>query len=164
MAASLFLTREQGLMKQAFGIQTGYMPGDARDLEITDPFSHTFQWSRRFTGLKVYLALMMYGTSGYAEVIRHQVAMGLLLRRKLERDGWAIRNESPFPVVCFTDPTRANDPLFIRRICDQVVRSGNAWISVYPLKGVQVLRACITNYATSEQDIQNLVDLIGKFR
>jgi len=164
MAASLFLTRDAQILHRTFGIRTGYMPKDARDLEITDPFSHSFQWSRRFAGLKIYLSLLMFGTTGYAEVIGNQVKTGDLLRELLKKEGWSIKNESPLPVVCFTDDHFKKDPGFARAICDTLIRSGEAWISIYPIKQQETLRACITNYNTGENHIRKLVKLLGSAR
>ncbi len=164
MAASLFLTRDPQVMYRTFDIRTGYMPGDARDLPVTDPFAHTFQWSRRFIGLKIYMSLLMYGTEGYARVIKKQVETGNRLRELLRENGWKILNNTPLPVVCFTDESSDGDPGFTRAVCDRVVRSGQAWISVYPVHGVQALRACITNYNTDQQHLCELVELLGKAR
>lgn len=164
MAASLFLTNNPEIMHRTFEIRTGYMPGDARDLDITDPFAHSFQWSRRFAGLKIYLSLLMHGTEGYAQVIRKQVEAGNLLRKLLKKEGWIVKNESPLPVVCFSDEKEGKDPGFARALCDRVVRSGKAWISVYPIGQEETLRACITNYSTGEEHLIKLVELLGKAR
>jgi glutamate/tyrosine decarboxylase-like PLP-dependent enzyme len=164
MAASLFITREPEIMGSAFGINTGYMPGDARDLDITDPFTHSFQWSRRFAGLKIYLSLLMFGKKGYAEVIGKHVQVGNSLRKLLEEDSWSIKNQSPLPVVCFTDETWSDDPGFARAICDRIVASGDAWVSVYPIRQEETLRACITNYQTSEVHLKKLVELLARAR
>ena len=80
------------------------MPKDAAELDIVDPHLSSMQWSRRFTGLKVLLSLMVAGWDGYAEAIRHQTAMGDLLRSRLREEGWTIRNHTALPVVCFTRP------------------------------------------------------------
>lgn len=164
MAASLFLTRDRHILKQSFNIQTEYMPGDARDLQITDPYTHSFQWSRRFIGLKIYLSLLMFGMEGYSRVIRDQVETGNYLRKILRQNQWEIMNETPLPVVCFTDMSRAGDDQFARAICDSALRSGKTWISVYPVHQFQTLRACITNYNTEKKHVRELVTLLGKFR
>jgi len=63
--------------------------------------AHSMQWARRFTGLKVFLSLAVAGWEGYAESIRHQVAMGDYLRLRLEAAQWAVVNRTPLPLVCF---------------------------------------------------------------
>lgn len=164
MAASMFITSSPDILHRTFQMNTGYMPGDARALRITDPFAHSFQWSRRFTGLKIYLSLLMFGADGYSEVINNQVETGNQLRRGLTANGWTITNHTPLPVVCFTDESHSEDPQFARNICDMVVTSGEAWISVYPIRDKEMLRACITNYNTKKEHVEKLVELLGKAR
>ncbi len=67
-----------------------------------DPYTTSAQWSRRFIGLKLFLALAQHGESGYVEMIEHQARMGDVLRESLQRTGWRIVNTTPLPLVCFT--------------------------------------------------------------
>ncbi len=164
MAASMFITRKPEILHQTFRITTDYMPKDAKGLKITDPYTHSIQWSRRFIGLKLYLSLLMFGWKGYEEVIDHQTEVGEELRNLLEKSGWVMLNKSPLPVLCFSDDFYKNDSDFATSICDAVVKSGKAWISVYPINGVNALRACITNYATTKQDVAQLVELLNEKR
>src|SRR5262249_46635935 len=92
MGAGLYLTRHSNVLPRAFGVATDYMPRDAADLEVVDPFMHSMQWSRRFIGLKVFMALLVAGWEGYAEAIRRQVAMGDRLRERLQASGWGVVN------------------------------------------------------------------------
>jgi len=85
-------------------------------------------------------------------------------RHHLIQHGWSIRNETPLPVVCFTDEGFTDHPEFARTVCQDVVKSGKAWISVYPIADKEVLRACITNYNTDESNIVELVEILNTFR
>src|SRR6185295_10654989 len=76
------------------------MPGKA-DGPAADPYTTSIQWSRRFIGLKLFLALAQHGESGYVEMIEHQARMGDLVRESIERAGWRIVNHAPLPLVCF---------------------------------------------------------------
>jgi glutamate/tyrosine decarboxylase-like PLP-dependent enzyme len=161
MGSGVYLTRHRDILDRTFRVQTAYMPREAADLDVVDPHLHTMQWSRRFTGLKVFLSMAVAGDEGYARALRHQTAMGNLLRTTLVRSGWHIENETPLPVVCFTDPGGA-DP---HQIAMRVVGSGEAWISTTVLSGSKtVLRACITNYRTTPEDISALIQSLGRAR
>jgi glutamate/tyrosine decarboxylase-like PLP-dependent enzyme len=160
MGAGMFLTPHR-ILEQTFRVQTAYMPRDAAGLDIVDPHLSSMQWSRRFTGLKVFLSLLVAGWDGYAEAIRHQTSMGELLRTKLRQAGWTIRNVTQLPVVCFTRDGLDNEALL--RLCARVVASGEAWISTTILAGTEtVLRACITNYQTNPEHIEDLVESLGR--
>lgn len=160
MGAGIYITRHPDIMDRTFRTQTAYMPKEAAALDIVDPHLHTMQWSRRFTGLKVFLSLLVSGWNGYADAIRHQTAMGALLREKLQAGGWRIENQTPLPVICFSDPDGA-DP---HAIAMQVVSSGEAWISTTVLHGNTVLRACVTNYRTQPSDVQALTECLNRVR
>ena len=67
-----------------------------------DPYTNSTQWSRRFIGLKLFMALAEQGQSGYAEMLEHQARIGEVMRNALRASGWRIMNETPLPLVCFT--------------------------------------------------------------
>lgn len=160
MGAGVYLTRHMTIMDQTFRTQTAYMPREAADLDIMDPHLHTMQWSRRFTGLKVFLSLLAAGWDGYAEALRHQTRMGALLRTRLAAEGWTIENETDLPVVCFSDPA-GTDP---HAAVMQILSSGEAWISTTLIQGRTVFRACITNYRTQPEDVEKLVESLAGVR
>lgn len=164
MGTGLFLTREPDILSRSFRITAEYMPKEAQAMAVTDPFTHSIQWSRRFTGLKLYLSVLFFGWEGYGQVIRHQNRMGDLLKEGLRKSGWKMYNDTELPIACFMDPVYEQAPGFARAVCDRVLQSGKAWISVYPAGGVETLRACITNYATGEKEIRALVELVDVCR
>ena len=166
MGAGLFLTRHPDLLGRAFAISTGYMPPAGGHPATADPYTHSMQWSRRFIGLKVFMSLLVAGWDGYAAVLRHQIAMGDRLRRRLIAERWHILNATPLPIVCFDDAnatSRQEDRL--KNILQKVLDSGKAWISLAMLDGrISALRACITNYRTVAADVDALTDILNDAR
>jgi len=152
MGAGMFFCRHPDAVGRAFRVATSYMPGKTPG-PTHDPYTTSIQWSRRFIGLKLFLALAEHGEAGYVEMIEHQTRMGDVLRRALQRAGWRIVNTSPLPLVCFTreglDTTAFLEALYQRQI---------AWMSDVRLAGGEpVLRACVTSFRTSESDIEWVV-------
>jgi aromatic-L-amino-acid/L-tryptophan decarboxylase len=162
MAAGIFITRHPDIMSRTFGISTEYMPKDATGLDIVDPYTHTIQWSRRFTGLKLYLSVLLYGWEGLEQLVEQQISTGEYLRKRLSETGWKIYNATPLPVVCFGQESMEQDPAKVNALCQQVIGTGKAWISVYKINEVYTLRACITNYNTTEQDIEQLLSVLSE--
>jgi glutamate/tyrosine decarboxylase-like PLP-dependent enzyme len=162
MGAALYLTRHRTILAETFRVPTAYMPKEAAGMDVVDPHLHSMQWSRRFMGLKVFLSLLVAGWQGYEEAIRHQTAMGHLLRQQLAAAGWEVVNDTPLPVVCFIDPN--GDAERQRAIALRVVGSGEAWVSSTVIGGRTVIRACITHYGTMPEDIHALVDSLGRAR
>ncbi|MFL6202982.1 MAG: pyridoxal phosphate-dependent decarboxylase family protein [Thermoanaerobaculia bacterium] len=165
MGAGLFLTRHPGLLERTFRVATGYMP-HVPGQTLGDPYAHTLQWSRRFIGLKVFLALAVAGWEGYEQAIRHQTAMGDLLRRRLAEEGWTVVNDTPLPLVNFVDAGKeGRGGAYLEALAADVVASGEAWISVAQLGEIgPALRACITHFGTGPEDLEVLIRALGRAR
>jgi glutamate/tyrosine decarboxylase-like PLP-dependent enzyme len=152
MGAGMFFCRHPEVVGEAFRAQTSYMPAKTTGPAV-DPYTTSVQWSRRFIGLKLFLALAQHGESGYVEMIEHQVRMGDVLRQSLAAAGWQIVNNTPLPLVCFTReglvPSEFLAALYERQI---------AWMSEVRLgDAASVVRACVTSFRTSESDVEWVV-------
>jgi glutamate/tyrosine decarboxylase-like PLP-dependent enzyme len=156
MGAGMFFCRHADSVAEAFRAETSIMPGKIEGQ--MDPYTSTVQWSRRFIGLKLFLALAHHGESGYVEMIEHQTRMGDLLRDLLCRAGWRIINSTPLPLVCFT-----RDGLDTAKFLAALHERNIAWMSSARLSnGVQVLRACVTSFRTTESDVREVVDAMSQ--
>ena len=162
MGASVFITRHGQILGETFRINADYMPKEAGNLDVIDPFAHSLQWSRRFIGLKLYMALLIYGWEGFGQLIDSQIEKGEYLKNRLRENGWKLYNNSPLPVVNFGLESFEKNENLALEIAKKVIDSGKAWISVYRVNGINALRACVTNYATTESEIDILVDSLNQ--
>ncbi|WP_319462670.1 pyridoxal phosphate-dependent decarboxylase family protein [Micromonospora sp. RTP1Z1] len=167
MGAGMFLTRHPSALTSSFRVSTGYMPVDNED--ASDPYTTSVQWSRRFAGLKAFLALAVAGRPAYAAQLERDVALGELLARRLAEGGWLRVNDTPLPLVCVVDPAvDALGPVasqqWHRAVVDHVVRGGRAWISLVLLDGRAAIRMCLTSHRTTADDIAAVVDALGEAR
>lgn len=160
MGAGLILARDWLGLERCFGVRTGYMPSASS--AHRDPYIHSLQWSRRFTGAKLWMALATLGRAGYAEMIERQFALGERLREQLSAHGWEILNRTALPLVNFAPPGAGDAD--VARIEREVQESGSAWISTVNLNGRLCLRACVTSFETTEDDIDALVALLEAVR
>ncbi|HEY0143014.1 MAG TPA: aminotransferase class V-fold PLP-dependent enzyme [Thermoanaerobaculia bacterium] len=149
MGAGMFFTRHPEAIARAFEVDASYVPrGDEPDW-----YRASLQFSRRFIGLKLFLALAELGADGIAKQLEHQAAMADRLRAGLRANGWEIVNDSPFPLVCFR-----RDGVDAAELVRRIVADGGHWISYALLGGEHgVARACITNHETSESDVDSLL-------
>jgi glutamate/tyrosine decarboxylase-like PLP-dependent enzyme len=164
MGAGIYLTRHQKVLQSAFQMTAQYMPKEAEGMDIIDPYNHSLQWSRRFIGLKLYFALLMIGWEGYKNSIEEDFRIGNLLKKKLERDGWKIYNDSPLPILCFNRPDKVDDLDWTRNLVNQLVESRKIWLSTYPIEGKLCIRICITNYLTREREVDRIVNLLNEYQ
>jgi len=152
MGAGMFFCRHPDAVGEAFRAETSYMPGKTAG-PVLDPYTTSVQWSRRFIGLKLFLALAQHGESGYVEMIEHQARMGDVLRESLKRAGWRVVNTTPLPLVCFT-----RDGLVTAKFLAALYERQIAWMSEVRLgDDAPVVRACITSFRTTESDIEWVV-------
>jgi glutamate/tyrosine decarboxylase-like PLP-dependent enzyme len=56
MGAGMFFCQHPDAVRSAFRAETSYMPGKMAGA-VLDPYTTSVQWSRRFIGLKLFLAL-----------------------------------------------------------------------------------------------------------
>lgn len=158
MGAGMFFCRHPEAVAEAFRVETPYMPArtEASGPSTPDPYAMSAQWSRRFMGLKFFLSLAHHGEEGYVRMFEHQVRMCRLLRELLENDGWQIVNDTPLPVICFR-----RDGIDVPEFVEALHRNQIAWMAATRLgDGEPVVRACITSFRTTEQDIREVAEAI----
>ena len=155
MGAGMYLAAGWKELEAAFSVSTSYMP--SASIERRDAYLHSMQWSRRFIGLKLFMALATSGLAGAQQRIRRQIEMGSQLRKELSSNGWHVLNDTPLPLVCFVPVRDGYTEDSIRAIERFVVASGRAWISSVRLRGRLVLRACVTSYESTSADVDMLL-------
>lgn len=152
MGCGMFFCRHRESVARAFHADVTYMSGKQSG-PVFDPLTNSAQWSRRFIGLKLFLALANLGESGYARMIEHQTRLGNVLRQSLTASGWQVVNETSLPLVCFT-----REHLDHAAFLAALHRRQIAWMSEARIDGTPVLRACITNFNTTEANIHQIVE------
>jgi glutamate/tyrosine decarboxylase-like PLP-dependent enzyme len=158
MGCGIFLTPHLHVLSAAFNTRTSFMPSHEPDL---DPYLMSAQWSRRFSGLRLFLSLGVGGWQGYAAHVERSVALAEMFAGQISRLGWRVRNQPLLGVVCATPP---DDALPVKDIVDRVVVSGRAWVSVARFEGLDTLRACITHGRTGEDDVIEVAHIIEQAR
>jgi aromatic-L-amino-acid decarboxylase len=151
MGCGMFITQHAATVSAAFQVATDFMPSNLAGL---DPYVTSVQWSRRFLGLRLFLALAAAGWNGYAAHVERAIALTAMLRDELVARGWSIANESPLAVLCVTPPRRLGD---VGAIVARLLASGRAWVAATKFEGREVLRACVTHGETTAEDIRELV-------
>ncbi len=156
MGCGMFFCRHPDTVAEAFRADVSYMPGKKIG-PVFDPYTNSAQWSRRFIGLKLFMALAQQGEAGYAEMIEHQTRMGNLLRDALRASGWSIMNSTPLPLVCFT-----RDGLVPGEFLASLHKRQIAWMSEARVGNIPVVRACITSFRTTERHIHWVVSEMNR--
>jgi glutamate/tyrosine decarboxylase-like PLP-dependent enzyme len=146
MGTGIFLTARPDILPAAFSVATSFMPSHASQ----DPYTTTAQWSRRFTGLRLFLSLAAGGWPAHAAHVEHGISVIKLLAETAQAQGWTVVNDPALAVVCLGPPPGAPP---VPDIAARVLAAGTAWVSAAKFEGAPVIRACAPHGETTERDI-----------
>src|SRR5487761_668431 len=151
LACGMFIAREPAILSETFRVGADFMPSSAASI---DPYLNSVQWSRRFMGLRLFLALAAAGWQGYGAHVERAVQVTDCAKARLAARGWSIANDSRLAVLCVLPPAGS---AAVREIVRKVLASGRAWVAVAKLEGRDVVRICATHGEVSVADVDELV-------
>jgi glutamate/tyrosine decarboxylase-like PLP-dependent enzyme len=156
MGCALFICRRGDLLSEAFHASTSFMPSS---ISGVDPYLNSVQWSRRFLGLRLFLALAAAGWDGLGAHVERAVEVIERVKERLIRANWRIVNDSPLAVLDAIPPPELGD---VRALVRRVVASGRAWVAPTTFEGQEVVRICATNGETTIEDIDALIGALNE--
>ncbi len=151
MGCAIYITIHGNLLSEAFHASTSFMPSSISGL---DPYLNSVQWSRRFMGLRLFLALAAAGWEGMGAHVERGVEVTAHIQERLAGMGWTIANDSPLAVLDVIPPAELGE---VRALVRRVVGSGRAWVAPTVFEGQDVVRICVTNGETSVRDVDALI-------
>jgi aromatic-L-amino-acid/L-tryptophan decarboxylase len=151
MGCAIFITRHGGLLSEAFHASTSFMPSSVSGV---DPYLNSVQWSRRFLGLRLFLALAAAGWDGLGAHVERSVEVVDRVKERLVGLGWTVANDSALAVLDAVPPAELGD---VRELVRRVVASGRAWVAPTTFEGRDVVRICATNGETTMEDVDALI-------
>jgi glutamate/tyrosine decarboxylase-like PLP-dependent enzyme len=156
MGCAIFISRRADLLSEAFHASTSFMPSS---ISGVDPYLNSVQWSRRFLGLRLFLALATAGWHGLGAHVERGVEVIALVKQRLLASGWRIANDSPLSVLDAVPPAALGD---VRALVRRVVASGRAWVAPTTYEGQEVVRICATNGETGAADVEALIAALNE--
>jgi glutamate/tyrosine decarboxylase-like PLP-dependent enzyme len=136
--------------------------------EVVESFAfwdHGLELSRRFRALKLWMTLRYYGARRLAAAIAHDIAMAEHMGARVRAsDDLELVAEPSLSICCFrhAPPGMANTALneHNERLLTALHRDGRAYLSNAVVDGRFALRACITNFRTTRDDIDRTLTLV----
>jgi aromatic-L-amino-acid/L-tryptophan decarboxylase len=156
------------MVKDAQAMRDSYslVPPYIRDDKAMPWFSEfTIQQTRGFKALKLWLVMQQIGVEGYHDLISRDIAMAKALRAKIQaHQDFELVSGGPLSVTCFRyRPSGVSDLNTLnKKLIEIVQREGKAFLTSTELNGQVVLRACIVNFRTTENDLDMLLDAIAE--
>jgi glutamate/tyrosine decarboxylase-like PLP-dependent enzyme len=155
MGCAMFLTTHGPLLSEAFHASTSFMPSSVAGL---DPYLNSVQWSRRFLGLRLFLALESAGWEGLGAHVERAVAVIERIKERLLAAGWSVANDSGLAVLDVAPPAALGE---VRALVRRVVASGRAWVAPVSFEGRDYVRICATHGEITSADIDELVAVLN---
>ncbi len=151
----LAIVRDAAALRASMGMHGAYLILD----ELGEPFDKVPEISRRGRAFPVWAVLRSLGRSGVAELVdrlcRHASALAAGLD---DIEGAAVINDVVFTQVCATFGTDERTQEVGRRLFED----GTAWMTGSTWRGQSVLRISVSNWSTTENDVERSLDAVRK--
>jgi aromatic-L-amino-acid/L-tryptophan decarboxylase len=159
---SVLLYRDAAAARRTFSLTDDYAASLSADpVEGQVFFDETVELSRRVRALKLWLSLRYHGLQAFRESIAGNIRQARRLAALVDAEPRLERVAAvPLSAVCFrwTDGDPATLDEANAAILDLVNRRGRVYLSNATVHGRFVLRACITNHRTTDDDVHAVLD------
>ncbi len=119
--------------------------------------------SRRFRALPAWFSLTAYGKAGYAAMVEKNCALARRMESHLAKSpNIILLHEVRLNIVSFTlnMPAGQCTPAAVGAFAAAVQKTGSTFLNTASLFSRPVVRCCISNWLTGEQDIDNVAKAI----
>jgi aromatic-L-amino-acid decarboxylase len=160
--AGVVLVREPGLLERSFAFHASYLATAGRGARI-DFLERGPENSRPQRALKVWMSIQAFGWEGYAAMIDYNIRLAAYMEALVAATpGLVLAAPRDLSIVCWrVEPDGLSGPALEDlqvAVIEEIERRGIGMISnARLLDGRTALRACITNFRTSAQDIEAIV-------
>lgn len=169
-ACGAVLVRDGGrVLRDSFDITPEYLNEDRGGADVEfDFFRYGQMGTRRFSSLKLWMALKFMGRAGYAAVIERQINLTEYLARRIdELTDFKRVGEVETAVCCFVFSPAGSENVsgveqdrLQQKLQQSIERSGEAWITTTVLNGRRALRVNINSFLTERRHIDDLIELL----
>ena len=151
----LAIVRDAAALRASMGMRGAYLILD----EAGEPFDKVPEISRRGRAFPVWAVLRALGRSGVAELVERLCRHAAIFAAGLgDLEGATVLNDVDFTQVCVTFGTDDDTEEVVRRL----LADGTAWMSGSTWRGRSVLRISVSNWSTTEDDVERSLDAVRK--
>lgn len=144
-------------LRTAMGVSTSYLIQDVEG--SADPFDKVPELSRRARGIPVWAALKSLGKEGVVTQIRGLTdRAGQLAERLSAVSGVEVLNDVEYTQVSLA----FGDDATTRAVTARIIADGHVWMSGSRWQGQDILRISVSNWSTSEEDVNVAVEAIQR--
>lgn len=161
------LVRDRRWLRDTFRVMPDYLRDAHRLREEINFCDHGVQLSRGFRALKLWMSLKVFGAAAFREAVSRGFRMAELAERALRAAGWwEIVSPAQLGVAAFRYAAPGCPPERLeainRDLTPAAAADGYASLSSTVLGGRTTLRFCTINPRTTEAEIVETVDRLGR--
>jgi aromatic-L-amino-acid/L-tryptophan decarboxylase len=176
------------LFRDETAARLAFTAGDADYIKVLEEnpdesfafWDYGMELSRRFRALKIWLTLRFYGVERIAAAIRDDNSLAQYLAERIEQsEDFELLAPVELSICCFryvpiqlraklaVSPSEAQEveqelDALNQRAMLTVQRGGEAYVSNATIRGKFALRACITNFRTTRENIDETLAIIRR--
>ncbi len=155
--AAMQFTKHKALQLKIFQNAAAYLTDPEQS---PDFFHYTPENSRRFRALPAWFTLLAYGREGHREIVERNCDMASKLGNWIAQStGYELLAPVRMNVLCFTLVGKP-DATKIRQFLDRVRDDGRIFFTPTVYKGTPGIRAAISNWLTSDHDIEIAINTL----
>jgi aromatic-L-amino-acid decarboxylase len=164
------LVRDGAALRAAHEAHASYLPAMPHPADFYDPSQHGPELSRPFAGLRVWLAVKLYGSAAFREAIAEKRALALdAARRVAALPGIVIDAPPDLSLFAFhlTWPgaSQTDEDAATRALMTETTRRGRVMVTGATAHGRFLGRVCVLSFRTHAAEIDALVeDLAASIR
>jgi glutamate/tyrosine decarboxylase-like PLP-dependent enzyme len=166
--AGAILVKDDRRLTASFGMKPSYLTDELdRANERYQYYVHSFEQSRRFRGLKVWMSFKRYGASQIGEWIDNNVRQAKHLYSMVAKHPeFEAASEPPMSAICIryrsADLEEAQSKELHAEVARRVEQGGKFWISTTELKGRSWFRINPVNFRTRTEHMDRLLALLER--
>ena len=154
----VFLTQHQSLLKDSCHVDAPYLASDSQDIAF---LSLGIENSRRFRAFPVWATLMAYGKEGIQNEIKRNVAQAQKLALWIDQSpDYVLVKPCELNVVLFK-PNQERSSLTSNDCMEKLNKSGQVFLTPGSWQGESIIRAALSNWATTDDDIILVIDALS---
>jgi aromatic-L-amino-acid/L-tryptophan decarboxylase len=164
--AGAILVKDGRRLTASFGLKPAYLTDEIDHAnERYQYYVHSFEQSRRFRGLKVWMSFKRYGSRQIGDWIDNNVRQAKhLYSLVVDHPDFEAASEPPLSAICIryrgADPDDALSKRLHAEVARRVEQSGKFWFSTTELKGKAYFRISPVNFRTRTEHMDQLLALL----
>ena len=157
------LVRDGAALRAAHEATAPYLPAMPHPEDFYDPSQHSPELSRGFPGLRVWLAIKLYGSAAFRSAIDEKRALAVEAFRRISAMPSVVVDAAPeLSLFAFhlswPGASRADEDRATRALMEQVTARGRVMVTGCQTHGRFLGRACILSFRTHQRQIDALVE------